>query len=125
MLSKAIYFFSLCLEIVFILIKAKKRVKGINIFKHTYMSSAYKDDTAFFLRNRKSIKELIKIFVTFSKYSGLKLNHKKCEIAGIGVLQSVEVTVCGMKCTEVYGYYKRYWNLLFVQQRKGKWKREF
>ena len=92
---------------------------------HTYMSSAYKDDTAFFLRNRKSIKELIKIFVTFSKYSGLKLNHKKCEISGIGVLQSVKVTVCGMKCTEVYGYYKRYWNLLFVQQRKGKWKKEF
>ena len=65
------------------------------------MSSAYKDDTAFFLRNRKSIKELIKIFVTFSKYSGLKLNHKKCEIAGIGVLQSVNVIVCGMKCTDL------------------------
>ena len=31
------YLFILCLEIVFILIKANKRVKGSNIFKHTYL----------------------------------------------------------------------------------------
>ena len=30
------YLFILCLEIVLILIKANKRVKGINIFEHTY-----------------------------------------------------------------------------------------
>ena len=29
------YLFILCLEIVFILINANKRVKGINIFQHT------------------------------------------------------------------------------------------
>ena len=27
-----------------------------------------------------------------------KTNYEKCEIAGIGVLKSVEVAVCGMKC---------------------------
>ena len=73
-------------------------MKGIKIFNNTYFSSAYNDDTAFFL---KSIKKLIKIFVTFSKYSGLKLNHKKCRNSGIGVLQSVKVTVCGTKCTDL------------------------
>ena len=35
------YLFILCLEIVFILIKANKIAKGINIFKHTYFYSAY------------------------------------------------------------------------------------
>ena len=35
------YLFILCLEIVFILIKGNKKVKGINIFKHTYLYSAY------------------------------------------------------------------------------------
>ena len=50
------YLFILCLEIVFILIKANKRVKGINIFKHTYLYSAYADDTSFFLRDKRSIK---------------------------------------------------------------------
>ena len=95
------YLFILCLEIVFILIKANKRVKGINIFEHTYLYSAYVDDTTFFLRDKKSIKELIHIFATFSKYSGLKPNHEKCKIAGIGVLKSVKVAVCGMKCIDL------------------------
>ena len=39
-----------CLEIVFILIKANKRVKGINNFERTYLYSAYADDTTFFLK---------------------------------------------------------------------------
>ena len=95
------YLFILCLEIVFILIKANKRVKGIKIFEHTYLHSAYADDTTFFLRDKRSIKELINTFATFSKYSGLKPNHEKCEIAGIGVLKSVKVAVRGMKCIDL------------------------
>ena len=31
----------------------------------------------------------------------MKPNHEKCEIAGIGVLKSVKVEVCGMKCTDL------------------------
>ena len=50
------YLFILCFEIVFILIKANKRVKGINIFEHSYFYSAYADDTTFFLRDKRSIK---------------------------------------------------------------------
>ena len=88
----------LFIEIAFILIKVNKRVKGIKNFKNTYFSSAYNGNTAFFLI---SIKKIIKIFLTFSKYSGLKLNHKKCRISGTGVLQSVKVTVCGTKCTDL------------------------
>ena len=95
------YLFILCLEIVFILIKANKRVKGINIFEHTYLYSAYVDDTTFFLRDKRSIKELINTLAAFSKYPGLKANHEKCEIAGIGVLISVKVAVCGMKCIDL------------------------
>ena len=41
------YLFILCLKIVFILIKANKRAKGINIFKHTYFYSAYADRLLF------------------------------------------------------------------------------
>ena len=49
----------------------------------------------------RSIKELVNTFDTFSKYSGLKSNHEKCEIAGIGVLKSVKVAFCGMKCIDL------------------------
>ena len=52
------YLFILCLENVFILIKANKRVKGINIFEHIYFYVAYTDDTTFFLRDKISISEL-------------------------------------------------------------------
>ena len=62
--------FILCLEIVFILIKANKRVKGINIFEHTYLYLAYADDTTFFLRDKISIKELFNTFATFSSIRG-------------------------------------------------------
>ena len=76
-------------------------MKGINIFEYTYLYWAYAVDSTFFLRDKKSIKELINILAIFSKYSGLKPNHEKWEIAGNGVLKSVKVTVCGMKCIDL------------------------
>ena len=76
-------------------------MKGIDIFEHAYLYSAYADNTTFFLRDKRPIKELINTFATFSKYSGLKPNHEKCEIAGIGVLKRLKVAVCGMKCIDL------------------------
>ena len=76
-------------------------------FPHTYLFyvltlySAYVDDTTFSLRDKRSTKKLINTFATLSKYSGLKLNHKKREIAGIGVLKSAKVAVCSMKCIDL------------------------
>ena len=95
------YLFILCLEILFILIKRNKDINGINIFDHCFLYTAYADDTTFFLKNTESIFQLVKTFQFFTKFSGLKPNFKKCEIAGIGVLKSVEVAVCGMKCIDL------------------------
>ena len=95
------YLFILCLKIIFILIKANERVKGINIFKHIYLYSAQQPILLFFLRHKRSIKELLNTFATFSKYSGLKPNHGYREIAGIGVLKSVKVAISGMKCIDL------------------------
>ncbi len=38
----------------------------------------------FFLKKLDSVNELLKTFQIFSKYSGLVLNKRKCELAGIG-----------------------------------------
>ena len=38
---------------------------------------------------------------TFSNFSGLKLNMTKCEMAGIDVLNGVQVALCGMKCVNL------------------------
>ena len=38
---------------------------------------------------------------TFSNFSGSKPNKTKCKIAGIGVLNVVQVALCGMKCVNL------------------------
>ena len=70
-------------------------VKGL---KHWFLYTAYADDTTFFLKNRKSIIELMNVLNTISSFSGLKSNKTKYEIAGIGVLNGIQAVLCGMKC---------------------------
>ena len=38
---------------------------------------------------------------TFSNFLGTKSNKTKCDIAGIGVLNGVQVTLCGMKYVDL------------------------
>ena len=71
------------------------------MFKHEFLYTAYADDTTFFLKDRNSIIELMNELNTFSNFSGLKPNKTKCEIAGIGVLNGVQVALCGMKCVNL------------------------
>ena len=79
----------LLLKIFFIFVKNNSKVKGLNIFNHEFLYIVYADDTTFFLKNRKSIIELMSELNTFSNFSGLKPNKAKCEIAGISVLNGV------------------------------------
>ena len=95
------YLFILALEVLFLLIKSNPDIKGIKIFDHIYMYTAYADDSTFFLKNKISVVKLLETFCLFSKYSGLKPNISKCEVAGIGPLKGVEVAVCGMKCVNL------------------------
>ena len=85
------YLFILVLEILFLFIKESKKINGLNIFDKTFLYTGYADDTTFFLKDTKSVMELINIFDTLSKFSGLKPNKIKCEIANIGALKGVQV----------------------------------
>ena len=67
------------------------------MFKHEFLYTAYADDTTFFLKDRNSIMELMSELNIFSNTSGLKTDKTKCEIAGIGVLNGVQVALCGIK----------------------------
>ena len=93
------YLFILALEVVFSLIKANPDIEGLQFFSHTFLYSAYADDTTFFLRNEKSATEVIKMFDKFSLFSGLKINNAKCELAGTGVKKGV--ALCGMDCIDL------------------------
>ena len=90
------YLFIFAFEILFLFIKENPHIKGLNIFDHCYLYSAYADDTTFFLKDVNSIKEMGNSFHIFSSFSGLRPHLSKCEIAGIGVLKGVKVAVCGM-----------------------------
>ena len=70
----------------------------MNIFKHEFLYTVYADGTTFFLKDRKSIAELMSELNTFSKSSGLKPNNTKCELASICVLNGVQLALCCMKC---------------------------
>ena len=85
------YLFILVLEILFLFIKESKKINGLNIFDKTFLYTGYADDTTFFLKDTKSVMELINIFDTLSKFSGLKPNKIKCEIANIDALKGVQV----------------------------------
>ena len=47
------YLFILVLEIVFLMIKNNDGVKGLELFNHTFLYTAYADDTTFFLKNKE------------------------------------------------------------------------
>ena len=44
---------------------------------------------------------MINSYHIFSRFSGLRPNLSKCEIAGIGILKGVKVAVCGMQCVDL------------------------
>ena len=49
--SISAHLFILVLEIFFIFVKNNPKVKGLNMFKHEFLYTAYADDTTFFLKD--------------------------------------------------------------------------
>ena len=60
------YLFILVLEIVFLSLKQNKNMKGIELFQHEYLYTAYADDTTFFLKDKNSV---ILLFIVFRNFS--------------------------------------------------------
>ena len=83
------YLFILASERKKLFVKNNPKIKGLNIFKHEFLYTAYADGTTFFLKDRNSIIELMNALNTFYNFSVLKLNKTKLEIAGISVLNRV------------------------------------
>ena len=89
--------FILALEILFLPIKNDSSIKGIKVFDYVFPYTA----CAIFPQRFASVKKILDIFSYYSKYSSLKPNVSKFEIAGIGSSKGVEVAVCGIKCVKV------------------------
>ena len=95
------YLFILALEVLFVFIKSNENIKGIEILKHVFLSTAYANDSTFSLRDIPSVKEIIYSFNQFYRFSDSKDSIEKCEIAGIGTLKEVTEIVCSLKCVDL------------------------
>ena len=108
---------------LFLFTKESKKINGLNIFDKTFLYTAYADDPTFILKDKKSVIKLMNIFDTFSKFSGLKPNKCKCEIADLGALKRMQVAFCGMRCIDlmsnvvkILGIYYSYNEKLEIQE---------
>ena len=70
-------------------------------FLTVFLDTAYANDLTFLLEDLASVEKLLNLFSYYSKFSGLYPAFSKCEIAGIGSLNGVEVAVCGIKCVNL------------------------
>ena len=98
---KSAYLFILVLEIAILFIMQNENINGLNIFEKTFLYTAYANDTTFFLKDEKSVIELMKTFDIFSIFSGFKTNKSKCEIAGSSALKGLKLALCGMECIDL------------------------
>ena len=78
---------------MFNLIKQNKDIHGLTFFDHTFLYTAFADDTTFFLKDKESVKKVMNVFDNFSIYFGLKPIKDKCDIDGIGVLKGVSMEI--------------------------------
>ena len=56
------YLFILVLEVALTLIQNNRNIESLQIFNNSFLYAAYADDTTFFLKNEKSVIEVIKSF---------------------------------------------------------------
>ena len=61
-------------------------INDIKISEHCFLYTVYADGRTFVLKDSQSIAHLVEIFNTFSFFSVLKPNLKKCE-TGLGKLE--------------------------------------
>ena len=95
------YLFILALEILFYMIKTNQNVEGLDICDYSFLYSAHADDTTFFLKNMKSVRELLDMIDYFSNYSRLYSNISKCETFDVGTLKGVHMTACVLKSVDL------------------------
>ena len=89
------YLFLLCAEVLGILIRNNKTLKGIKIFEKEFRISQYADDTSQFLDgSEKSLREALRLLKLFYNMSGLKINVEKTKIIWIGAMAGSQIQMC-------------------------------
>ena len=62
------YLFILAIEILFMKVRANKKIAGLDIFGHVFKLSAFADDATYFAKDEASIKELSNLFIEYEEF---------------------------------------------------------
>ena len=89
------YLFILANEILFIKVRANKKIAGLHIFGHDFEVSAFADDATNFAKDEASIKELSNVFIEHEEFSYLEVNSEKTEVCGIGAKKGATGALSG------------------------------
>ena len=95
-----LYFYP-CSRSISFLIRNNKDIKSLNLFDHLFLIHSLCRWSLFFLENKESIEEFLKIFTLFSYFSGLKPNISKYKICGLDPLKGMKIKVCGMQSVDL------------------------
>lgn len=76
--------FVICVELLAILIRNNKDIKGIKVGDTELKISLFADDTTCLVKDTESIQNIFRITNTFSRYAGLHLNIDKSILSYIG-----------------------------------------
>ena len=89
------YIFLLCAEILGIMIRNNKDIKGIKLLNKEFKISQYADDTSVFLdASETSLKTTLNILEIFYNLSGLKANLDKTKAMWIGSMSGSDLKLC-------------------------------
>ena len=86
------YLYLVCAEILSLMIRNNKNIKGITLREKEILLSLFADDTTLFLDGtEQSFREAIKMLDAFSAMSGLKVNNDKTQISWIGSMKNCNI----------------------------------
>ena len=78
------YLLILALEVLLIQVRDDKSVRGFKIGDLVIKLAAFADDTTFFVKDKQSLKRILKLMANFESLLSLKANIEKCEVCWVG-----------------------------------------
>ena len=95
------HLFIIFLMIASLFIMQNENINALVFLKKYYYKQRMQMILTVFLKEEKSVTELMKTFDIISTFSVLKPNKSKCEIDGFGTLKGVRLVFCEMECTDL------------------------
>ena len=96
------YLFILAIEILAVMIRRNDKINGIKLSNAHFKIALFADDTTLFLKDVNALREALKVFDCFYRFSSLKLNKSKSEACWIGKKVKKQTILEDVKWVNLY-----------------------